>query len=233
MALRAPGCGSWSLSGPSGTEGHGDGGRRVLVGPKGELPAPSEAGEVSRQGQVVLAGDVDQHVQAGEPGRELPGVGAGVVDAVRQQQDAPVETGETGQLSPGAIEGEGNVGEALGGDTRQELDEPSRGDGRAEVDHPHGVGPEGHDSVEVDVVGAALVALALEVGAASVLSVVDAGCSGAQRPNQLRRFGLASSPLHWQRSEGGTWASTCSTWAPQPFQVGRLHLGHVTALHIP
>ena len=54
------------------------------------------------------------------------------------------------------------------------------------------------------------------------------------RENQLFRSGReAGSALHWQRSAGGTWPSTISTWAPQPFHVGRPHLGHVMAVHIP
>ncbi len=38
---------------------------------------------------------------------------------------------------------------------------------------------------------------------------------------------------HWHRSSSGTSPSTCSTWAPQPFQVGRPHFPQIAALHIP
>lgn len=38
---------------------------------------------------------------------------------------------------------------------------------------------------------------------------------------------------HWHRSDLGTPRRTCSTWAPQPLQVGRLHFLQVILLHIP
>lgn len=56
----------------------------------------------------------------------------------------------------------------------------------------------------------------------------------AHRDSHLRRLaagGLVA--LHWQRSAGGTWPRTCSTWAPHPFQVGRPQVRQFAALHIP
>ena len=41
------------------------------------------------------------------------------------------------------------------------------------------------------------------------------------------------SELQRHRSATGTLWSTCSTWAPHPFQVGRPHFRQVTCLHIP
>ena len=62
------------------------------------------------------------------------------------------------------------------------------------------------------------------------------GCRGhvTHRDNHDFRLGFGAAAVrHWHRSSLGTAPSTCSTWAPQPFQVGRPHCLHFAALHIP
>src|ERR1700730_2988496 len=104
------------LSSPAHSLGEQPGYRRgdvaVPDGP-GQPPAP-EPGQVARQLLVVLTRGVEQHIQAGQPGRRLPGIRPGVVHAVRQQQDARVPGRDRGQLAPGDLQREPDVGEPSG-----------------------------------------------------------------------------------------------------------------------
>lgn len=78
---------------------------------------------------------------------------------------------------------------------------------------------------------AALSVSAGRVGASAQRSLVAAFL--ALRPKRLNRpRPLGASVSHWQRSERGTPANTCSTWAPQPAHVFLPHRRHVTARHI-
>ncbi len=56
--------------------------------------------------------------------------------------------------------------------------------------------------------------------------------AGRRRRHPLGARARSSGPQR-QRSAGGTWPRTCSTWAPQPAQPGRPHFEQLVCLHIP
>jgi hypothetical protein len=63
------------------------GGCHVAVAADRPEPATAEAGQVAGQVRILLAGGVEQDLQPGQARGERPRIGAGVVHAVRQQQD--------------------------------------------------------------------------------------------------------------------------------------------------
>src|ERR1700756_1354287 len=77
-----------------------EGGGHVPVAAALPQSAAAEPGEVAGQLRVLLAGRVEQDVQPGQPRRERPRVRAGVVYAVRQQQDPRVPGRDPGPLAP-------------------------------------------------------------------------------------------------------------------------------------
>jgi AcrR family transcriptional regulator len=126
------------LCGEGVSEGRGD---IAVVADWGERPVTCGR-DIAPEGQIVLAGGVEQHIDAMQPGGGLAGIWACVVDGVGQEDHTPSATGRSGELTLGEFEWERDIGQATGGELQEVVQQVERPDGGAERKEDDGVRPE-------------------------------------------------------------------------------------------